>query len=75
MLENMHDSPWYLPHQMGPETTAFMTRTATAVRAILPDVPVGVQVLSAANKQALAVAKAAGKFQWGTAITNRARGR
>ena len=56
----MHDVPWCLPHQMGPETTACMTRIAAAVRHKLPNLPIGIQVLSAANKQALAVAKAAG---------------
>ena len=56
----MHDLPWCLPHQMGPETTACMTRIATAVRQKLPNMPVGIQVLSAANKEALAVAKASG---------------
>ncbi len=38
-----------------------MTRVATEVRARFPHLPIGIQVLSAANKEALAVAKAAGK--------------
>ena len=62
LLENMHDLPWCLPHQMGPETTACMTRIATAIRAQIPDMPIGIQILSAANKEALAVTKAAGVF-------------
>ena len=62
LLENMHDLPWCLPHQIGPETTACMTRIATAIRAQIPVMPIGIQILSAANKEALAVAKVAGVF-------------
>lgn len=59
-LENMHDTP-YLNGGVGPEITAAMAVVCAAVRAAVPDtVPVGVQVLAAANKEALAVAKAAG---------------
>ena len=49
---------WYAP---GPETTACMSVVGARVRAVLPPaVPVGIQVLAAANSSALAVALAAG---------------
>ncbi|MFA8436508.1 MAG: BtpA/SgcQ family protein [Marinifilaceae bacterium] len=57
MLENMHDVP-YLKGSVGPEITACMTAIAQAVRAAV-DMPVGIQILAGANKEALAVAKAA----------------
>ena len=60
MLENMHDRPWLGAHQLGPETTAAMAVIANSVRTHYPDLPLGLQILSGANKQALAVAKAAG---------------
>ncbi|XP_071478570.1 uncharacterized protein F13E9.13, mitochondrial-like [Diadema antillarum] len=60
MLENMHDVPYVQPDQVGPEVTASMTAVSCAVRQMYPDLPIGVQVLSAANQQALAVAQAAG---------------
>ncbi|XP_061669690.1 uncharacterized protein F13E9.13, mitochondrial isoform X2 [Syngnathoides biaculeatus] len=58
MVENMHDVP-YSPSP-GPEVTACMTSVCAAVRNVCPSVPVGVQILSAANRQALAVALASG---------------
>src|SRR4051812_43839713 len=57
MVENMHDVP-YLRAGVGPEIVAGMTRLAQCVRAAV-DIPVGVQVLAAANREALAVALAA----------------
>lgn len=58
LIENMHDVP-YLRGGVGPEITAAMTAVAVAVAGIVPG-PVGVQVLAAANREALAVAVAAG---------------
>jgi membrane complex biogenesis BtpA family protein len=57
MVENMHDVP-YLRGGVGPEIVAGMTRLAQAVRAGV-DMPVGVQILAAANREAIAVALAA----------------
>ncbi|XP_077420559.1 uncharacterized protein F13E9.13, mitochondrial [Vanacampus margaritifer] len=58
MVENMHDVPYSL--SPGPEVIACMTSVCTAVRDVCPSIPVGVQILSAANQQALAVALASG---------------
>lgn len=59
LLENMHDRP-YLYGTVGPEITAAMTALAVAVRAAVPDAELGVQVLAAANVEAIAVALASG---------------
>ncbi|AXA36568.1 MAG: hypothetical protein KatS3mg130_1927 [Candidatus Sumerlaea sp.] len=58
LLENMHDVP-YLRREVGPEITATMTAVAVAVRSAV-DCPLGVQILAGANREALAVAHAAG---------------
>ena len=58
MIENMHDIP-YLNRSVGPEVTAMMTAVAVALKEAV-DLPMGVQVLAGANKEALAVALAAG---------------
>jgi membrane complex biogenesis BtpA family protein len=58
VIENMHDRP-YLAGTAGPETVAAMTAIGRAVRAEV-DLPLGVQVLAAANREALAVALACG---------------
>lgn len=58
ILENMHDVP-YLRGAVGPEITAAMTAVGVAVRAEFRGA-VGVQVLAAANREALAVALACG---------------
>lgn len=59
MIENMHDTPYVnAPH--GPEVVAAMTAAALAVRAAVPGLPLGVQVLSLGAREALAVAAAAG---------------
>lgn len=55
-IENMHDRP-YLKGAVGPEVVAAMTAVGRAVRAAV-DLPLGVQVLAAANREALAVALA-----------------
>lgn len=56
-LENMHDVP-YLRGAVGPEIVAAMTLLAQAVKAEFRGVT-GVQILAAANREALAVAHAA----------------
>ena len=58
MIENMHDVP-YLKCGVGPEIVASMTLVASAVSASFRG-PVGIQILAAANREALAVAHAAG---------------
>lgn len=59
IVENMHDVP-YLRRTVGPEVVAAMTRVTDAVREAAPDAVLGVQVLAGANREALAVAHAAG---------------
>ena len=54
IVENMHDLP-YLKRQVGPEIVAAMTRVVQQVRAVI-DLPLGVQILAGANREALAVA-------------------
>ncbi len=61
MIENMHDVP-YLKGAVGPEITAVMTVVAKSVRDAVK-LPLGIQILAGANKEALAVAKAA-NFQF-----------
>ena len=58
MIENMHDRP-YLKGSVGPEVTAAMAVIGREVRREVP-LPLGVQVLAAANHEALAVAQACG---------------
>jgi membrane complex biogenesis BtpA family protein len=58
MLENMHDLP-YLNTKVGPEITASMTAVACAVKEVV-SLPIGLQILAAANKEALAVAMVSG---------------
>ncbi|GIK18313.1 MAG: BtpA family membrane complex biogenesis protein [Leptolyngbya sp. PLA2] len=58
IVENMHDRP-YLHGRHGPEVAAAMTRIALEV-ADATDLPLGVQVLSGGEREALAVALAAG---------------
>ncbi|XP_062845543.1 uncharacterized protein F13E9.13, mitochondrial isoform X1 [Trichomycterus rosablanca] len=58
LIENMHDVPYVCT--AGPEVGAVMTAVCSAVRKLHPSVPVGVQILAAANQTALAVALASG---------------
>ncbi|KAJ7985879.1 hypothetical protein DPEC_G00345040 [Dallia pectoralis] len=58
IIENMHDIPYTF--SVGPEVCASMTAVCAAVRGICPSLPLGVQILSAANHSALAVALASG---------------
>ena len=57
MIENMHDVPY--AKEIGPEIVAGMTNVATRLRNTFPDTPIGIQILTAANKEAVAVAKCA----------------
>ena len=59
LVENTHDAP-YLLGRVDPETVAALTLAAHAVRSAVERVPVGVQALAAANREALGVAVAAG---------------
>ena len=61
MIENMHDLPWQRPEELGPETVSAMSVVCAEVRRQFPHIPIGVQVLSSGNRQALAIAKSAGK--------------
>lgn len=56
LVENMHDVPYV--RDPGPEIVAAMTRVCGEVRGL--GLPVGVQILAGANREALAVAVAAG---------------
>jgi membrane complex biogenesis BtpA family protein len=58
MIENMHDRP-YLRRGVGPEVVAAMAVIGREVRRAVP-LPLGVQVLAGANREALSVAKACG---------------
>jgi uncharacterized protein len=59
IVENMHDRP-YVHGRHGPEIVAAMTRAALAVREAAPRLKLGVQILSGGNREALAIALAAG---------------
>ena len=56
LIENMHDVP-YVRRDVGPEIVAGMTMVGCALRRAV-SVPLGVQILAGANRQALAVAHA-----------------
>ena len=58
MVENMHDTP-YLRGRVGPEVVAAMAVVCRAVKEEAA-LPTGVQILAAANEEALAGAHAAG---------------
>jgi membrane complex biogenesis BtpA family protein len=55
----MHDAP-YLRGGVGPEIVASMTCVGLAVREATGDTPIGLQVLAAANCEAIAIAQAIG---------------
>ncbi len=57
LIENMHDVP-YLKKNVGPEIVAAMTAVAVKLRAATK-LPLGIQILAGANKEALSVALAA----------------
>lgn len=58
IVENMHDAPYVHGEQLGPEQTAAMTLVAAGVREVF-DGPVGIQILSGGNREAMACAHAA----------------
>ncbi len=58
MIENMHDRP-YLNRTVGPEIVSAMTIISCEIKKRIP-LPIGIQILAGANKEALAVALAAG---------------
>ncbi len=58
IIENMHDRP-YLAATCGPEAVATMTAIGREIRREV-DIALGVQILAAANREALAVAHACG---------------
>ena len=62
MIENMHDRP-YLNRIVGPEVIAAMTTVACNVRKKV-SLPLGIQVLAGANKEELAIALAAGSYNF-----------
>ncbi|MDD2239564.1 MAG: BtpA/SgcQ family protein [Kiritimatiellae bacterium] len=57
MIENMHDLPYL--RQPGPEVVAAMSVLARAVKQAHPTLPLGIQILAGANREALAAALAA----------------
>lgn len=57
LIENMHDVP-YLKKSVGPEIVACMTAVSVELRRNI-HIPIGIQILAAANREALAVALAA----------------
>ncbi len=59
IIENMHDAPYVHGDALGPEITAAMTRVGTEV-ATATETPLGVQILSGGNRDALAVALSIG---------------
>ncbi|XP_070808772.1 uncharacterized protein F13E9.13, mitochondrial-like [Pituophis catenifer annectens] len=58
IVENMHDRPYTF--DVGAEVTAAMAVICASVKQACPMLPIGVQILCAANQQALAVALASG---------------
>jgi len=58
LIENMHDVP-YLKKNVGPEIVACMTAVSVELRKRI-HIPIGIQILAGANKEALAVALSAG---------------
>lgn len=56
MIENMHDRP-YLKRSVGPEVVASMAVVGAAIRSAT-GLPLGIQVLAGADREALAVAQA-----------------
>ena len=57
IIENMHDIP-YLNRKVGPEIIAAFAVIASRIKQIIK-IPVGIQILAGANKEAIAVAKMA----------------
>jgi membrane complex biogenesis BtpA family protein len=58
MIENMHDTP-YLNRNVGPEVTALMSIILYELRSNF-ELPIGIQILAGANKDAVAAAYSSG---------------
>ncbi len=58
IVENMHDVP-YLKGYVGPEVSTLMSLIAYRIKQEI-NLPVGIQILAAANKEALGAARASG---------------
>ena len=58
MVENMHDIPYV--QRPGPEILAAMAVVAREIKRAHPALPLGLQILAGANREALAAALAAG---------------
>ena len=58
MIENMHDVP-YVKRQAAPEVVALMTRIAAEIKRRFA-LPLGIQILAGANREALAAALVSG---------------
>lgn len=58
MVENMHDVPYV--RNPGPEIVAAMAVVARAVKKAHPQLPLGIQILAGANREALGAALASG---------------
>ena len=58
MVENMHDVPYV--QRPGPEVLAAMAVLAREVKRAHPQIPLGIQILAGANREALGAALAAG---------------
>jgi len=59
MIENMHDAP-YVHGVQPPEIVAAMTRVGAAIQDAIPELELGVQVLSGGAKEAIAIAQSIG---------------
>lgn len=59
LIENMHDIPYVLPNNSGPEVISVMTRICSEIKRFVSVIPCGVQILAGNNSAALAVALAA----------------
>ncbi len=59
MIENMHDAP-YVHGVQPPEVVAAMTRVGAAIQGAIPELELGVQVLSGGAKEAIAIAQSIG---------------
>ncbi|XP_077983032.1 uncharacterized protein F13E9.13, mitochondrial-like [Glandiceps talaboti] len=60
IIENMHDVPYLHTESVGHEITACMSVICSQVKKVCSRIPCGIQILSGANKQGMAVAQAAG---------------
>ena len=59
IIENMHDRPFNLQKECNPITISLLAIIGNSIRNLYPTVPIGVQILTAANHEALSVASAA----------------